>query len=185
MNKPKIKGTAAETALATYLQISGFPYAERRSLQGASDKGDITGTPGICWECKVADAGFQLSGWLRETRTERDNSRSMWGVLVCKPKGMGARSVAMWPTFMRQEEHGRLRDAVYDATGIIGDDAILPVSKIATIVPTLKAHPTWGLVYTPPGYANQPDGWYVALTLETMIKLLRQAGFGDPVGEDS
>lgn len=181
VNKPKNKGTAAESALAVYLQLSGFPYAERRSLQGALDKGDITGTPGLCWEMKVADAGFQLSGWLRETETERVNSRSEWGILVCKPKGLGARSVAGWPAFMRQGEFDRLRRVVHGETGGRHVDVVLPISKIASIVPTLKAHPGWGVTYTPPGHATQPDTWYVAVSLKVMVEMLRQIGFGDPL----
>lgn len=47
-NRPKAIGTAAETAVVRYLAAHGFPAAERRALHGATDLGDITGTPGLC-----------------------------------------------------------------------------------------------------------------------------------------
>lgn len=181
VNKPKIKGTAAETAIATYLQISGWPYAERRSLQGALDKGDITGTPGICWESKVADAGFQLSGWLRETEIERVNSRSDWGVLVCKPKGLGAARVDMWPAVMRQGQMDRLRQLSYDSCGSWAYDSVIPAPKVADVMPVLKAWPRRAAIYCPPGHRNQPEDWYVAVRLNVMVELLRQAGYGSPL----
>lgn len=49
-NSPKAIGTAAETAVVRYLAAHGFPAAERRALHGATDLGDITGTPSLCWE---------------------------------------------------------------------------------------------------------------------------------------
>ena len=49
-NRPKAIGTAAETAVVRYLAAHGFPAAERRALHGATDLGDITGTPQIVWE---------------------------------------------------------------------------------------------------------------------------------------
>ena len=51
-NRPKAIGTAAETAVVRYLAAHGFPNAERRALHGATDLGDITGTPSLCWEVK-------------------------------------------------------------------------------------------------------------------------------------
>ena len=47
-NRPKAIGTAAETAVVRYLAAHGFPAAERRALHGATDLGDITGTPRSC-----------------------------------------------------------------------------------------------------------------------------------------
>jgi hypothetical protein len=43
MSKAKAKGTSAETAVVKFLIDNGFPYAERRALNGALDLGDITG----------------------------------------------------------------------------------------------------------------------------------------------
>lgn len=85
--RPKDIGTAAETAVVRYLQANGWPSAERRALRGGSDAGDITGTPGVCWEVKargrtVSDA--QIADWLAETETERRNAGADVGVLVVR-----------------------------------------------------------------------------------------------------
>lgn len=50
MSKSKAKGTAAESAVVKYLREQGWPSAERRALNGASDRGDIAGVVGtvIC-----------------------------------------------------------------------------------------------------------------------------------------
>lgn len=184
VNKPKNKGTAAETALVTYLQISGFPYAERRSLQGSLDKGDVTGTPGICWECKVANH-FSLSGWLRETEVERVNSGSDWGVLVCKPAGLGARSVDRWPAIMRQGDFDRLREAARAVTGAWSISMVTQVAKVALITPFLTSHPSAAAIYAPPGYRDRQSDWYVAVRLSVMVDLLRKSGYGDPMPPDS
>lgn len=47
MNRSKAKGTSAESAVTTYLQTMGFIHAERRSLNGIHDRGDIAGIPGV------------------------------------------------------------------------------------------------------------------------------------------
>ena len=60
VNKPKQIGTRAETAVARYLAANGFPHAERRTLRGREDAGDITGTPGVCWEVKGGEAHVTL-----------------------------------------------------------------------------------------------------------------------------
>jgi hypothetical protein len=100
-NRPKATGTATETATVRYLIANGFPLAERRSMKGLLDQGDITGTPGICWEVKggaaakgASDGQVQL--WLHETETERENARADIGVLVMSRAGIAARSAGRW-----------------------------------------------------------------------------------------
>lgn len=88
MSAARRKGTAAETAVAAYLQANGFPAAERRALHGANDKGDITGIPGIAVEVKaVARPAYQQ--WLREAAAEAGNAGVPLGVVVHKPVGVG------------------------------------------------------------------------------------------------
>lgn len=106
MNKPKKIGTAAETAVARYLRTAGFPYAERRALTGAFDQGDITGTPGVCWEIKGGEAAktasdAQIEAWLTETETERINARANIGVLVLQRRGIGPANAGRWWAVMR------------------------------------------------------------------------------------
>ena len=94
VNPSKAIGTQAETLVTRYLQENGFGTAERRALHGTYDLGDITGTPGICWEIKSGHAAETASdglinAWLAETETERVNAEADIGVLVVKRKGKG------------------------------------------------------------------------------------------------
>lgn len=86
-NPSKDKGTRAETAVVRYLQGTGWPSAERRASNGAADRGDITGTPYICWEVKYRDkmpGDGQIGLWLIETDTERENAKADLGILVVR-----------------------------------------------------------------------------------------------------
>lgn len=106
MNKPKAIGTKAETAVARYLQAHGFPHAERRSLRGVLDAGDITGCPGVCIEVKGGDTAKSASDllvadWLAETETERVNAGAHVGVLVLQRRGVGLANAGRWWAVMR------------------------------------------------------------------------------------
>ena len=86
-NRPKAIGTAAETAVVRYLAAHGFPAAERRALHGATDLGDITGTPSLCWEVKGGDAAKdasdnQIADWMDEAQTEAGNAGATYGFLI-------------------------------------------------------------------------------------------------------
>jgi hypothetical protein len=101
MTRPKDIGTAAETAVARYLAANGFPHAERRALRGNLDCGDITGTPGICWEIKGGKAAAtasdgQVAAWLDETEAERINARADVGILVMRRAGIGPANAGRW-----------------------------------------------------------------------------------------
>lgn len=75
-----------ENGWVGYLRSNGAPHAERRRLAGTLDQGDITGTPGICWEVK-SGARLDLPGWMAELRNETRNAGAAFGVLVIRPKG--------------------------------------------------------------------------------------------------
>lgn len=99
--RPKDIGTAGESAVAGYLRAAGFPHAERRALRGTLDCGDITGTPGVCWEVKAGaqtrpEQAAAVERWLEETETERQNSSSSVGVLVMQRHGFGSTRVSWW-----------------------------------------------------------------------------------------
>lgn len=101
VNRPKVIGTAAESAVVRYLKVNGFPSAERRALHGQLDEGDITGTPGLCIEVKAGEiAKSLLPGllleWMRETEIERINSRADIGLLVIQRRGFGMTRVGHW-----------------------------------------------------------------------------------------
>jgi hypothetical protein len=72
-NRPRIKGTAFETEVARYLRDNGFPHVERIGMIGShSDRGDLTGIPGTCWELK-ATKSLDLAQAVTEAVTEAEN----------------------------------------------------------------------------------------------------------------
>lgn len=207
VNRPKIKGTAAETAVVNYLREHGWPYAERRSLSGAVDKGDVTGTPGLAWEVKAAGVDnsgsptLKLGPWLTETGIERINANADFGILVIKPFGMGIKNVGGWYAAMLDEEFSRLRkvvavriDVEFHMEGTLGVfivDGPCTAYTAATLrwslnaglkSPTLAPNEVLALTLRPPGTKDKPEQWYRVMSLEQMIRLLHVAGYGDGDG---
>jgi hypothetical protein len=88
MSASRSKGTSFETLIVRYLQSRGWTHAERRALYGSVDKGDITGTGPLVWECKNHKT-LDLSTWLRQTETERQNADANHGILVVKRRSYG------------------------------------------------------------------------------------------------
>lgn len=86
MNRSKAKGTSAETAVVRFLRTIGFAQAERRTLNGILDRGDITGIPGVVIEVKNC-ARQELAAWVAEAERERDNDRASLGVVWHKRRG--------------------------------------------------------------------------------------------------
>ena len=85
-NPSKAKGTAWETAVVTWLRANGFPYAERRTLAGANDKGDVSGVPGVVLECKATKT-ITLSTFVDELLVEMANAQADIGAVVIKRRG--------------------------------------------------------------------------------------------------
>lgn len=69
-----------------YLRANHVPYAERRTLGGANDQGDIAGIPGVVIECK-AERAITLSSYVDETEKERTNNGARLGVAWIKRRG--------------------------------------------------------------------------------------------------
>lgn len=86
MSRNKQRGTSWESAIVKFLHAAGFPYAERRALAGAKDRGDLTGIPGLVVEAKNVSR-LDLSGWLDEAELERDNDGARYGVVWLKRRG--------------------------------------------------------------------------------------------------
>ena|SRR6187402_940933 len=82
----KAKGRAWETACVLWLIDHGYPFAERRRLTGAQDKGDISGVPGVVLECKH-ERSYKLPEWLREAETERANDNAPVGAVWARRNG--------------------------------------------------------------------------------------------------
>ena len=86
MSASKRKGTGWESAVVAFLKDNGAPHAERRALNGAKDRGDIAGIPGVVIECK-AERAITLSSYLDETEAERRNDGAAVGVAWIKRRG--------------------------------------------------------------------------------------------------
>ena len=95
-NRSKSIGTASERAVVRYLAAHGFPAAERRALHGATDLGDITGTPGIVWEVKGGEAAKdasdkQIAAWFDEAQEEAGNAGATYGFLIVQRRQKAVR----------------------------------------------------------------------------------------------
>ena len=71
MSKSRAKGTLWESRCVTYLREHGFPWAERRAMAGAYDKGDIH-LPGVMIECK-AEKQITLAEYMKEVKAQTAN----------------------------------------------------------------------------------------------------------------
>ncbi len=78
------KGARAEADLINYLQANGYPHAERRRIGVPGP--DVTGTPGVAWECKSA-ARIELAAWVDQAEQQRADTRAVYGPLVVKRRG--------------------------------------------------------------------------------------------------
>ena len=86
MNPSKQKGTAWESAIVAFLQHTGWPYAERRTLAGSKDRGDIAGIPGVVIEAKNVKT-IALGTFLDEANLEAFNDGAAYGVAWIKRRG--------------------------------------------------------------------------------------------------
>jgi hypothetical protein len=185
MSKAKTKGTAAESAAVLFLRTQGWPHAERLALQGALDRGDITGTPGICWEVKNC-IDLNLPGWLAEAEVERENAHADHGIVVAKPAGIGIKSVDHWYAAMYA---GDLQ-VLFAQAGIKAEDvwvhampsgyrqglrlAVLHVGDLARM-----AERPFGMVEIAAKGVKDGHRWYNVMRLGQMTQILRKAGYGN------
>lgn len=163
--RPRDIGTAAESAVVRYLRTAGHPHAERRSLRGAHDAGDITGCPGICWEIKGGDAArrasdLDITRWMAELDAETFNARAQVGVLVVQRAGVGPANAGRWWAYMTAAQLTAL--AVETPTPIRGCAGFPVRMLLADAVVLLRAagygEPEPDLAYTTPGrpYHDEP-----------------------------
>lgn len=111
MSKSKAKGTAWERRVVDYLATHGFPWAERRALEGTNDRGDVAGIPGVVLELKNAKR-VELAAWMDEMIVEKRNARASIGAVV-----FPRRSHATGRAFVLME-----LDQFLD---LVGDDLVL------------------------------------------------------------
>lgn len=86
MSASKAKGTHWESAIVSYLRDRGWVHAERRTLNGTRDRGDVAGLPGVVIEAKNA-AKVELAGWTDEALREAGNAGADLGVVWFKRRG--------------------------------------------------------------------------------------------------
>lgn len=92
LRSAKAAGTRMERITAEFLASRlADDRIERRTRNGANDRGDVTGvrTPlggRVVIECKNT-ARMDLPGWLREAEIERGNDDAVVGVVVHKRHG--------------------------------------------------------------------------------------------------
>lgn len=81
-NPSKAKGTAAETALVNYARTHGFAQAQRLTLTGNQDRGDVILCPGLICEVKAHKvwSDLDIDQWLMETERERYNMETWYNV---------------------------------------------------------------------------------------------------------
>lgn len=92
------RGRQSEIALAAWLRVNGFPYAEPTS---ASARGvDLTGTPGISVEVK-ARRELSLMAWLRQARR---NAGKQLPLLIVRNDGQGIDRIGEWAAVMTLQD---------------------------------------------------------------------------------
>lgn len=82
----KAKGRETENQAVEWLREQGWTEAERRRLNGDTDKGDVAGVTGMCIEVKSA-AEWKPVQWMRECTVETINARAELGFVMARPKG--------------------------------------------------------------------------------------------------
>ena len=119
-NKSKRKGSEFEAQVARFLSEElGNDGIERRTLQGAADRGDIAGVrlngKRVVVECK-AEKALRVPEYLREAEAERENDGAAFGLVVSKRRGIGEQrtgeqlvlmTLANLTAIMREAENGR------------------------------------------------------------------------------
>jgi Holliday junction resolvase len=82
-NPSKQKGTLFEREVAEFLQSTGHPLVERRTLSGKNDRGDLSGIPSWTFELKSTKE-LDLAGAVDEARVEAINAGTLWYAAIVK-----------------------------------------------------------------------------------------------------
>lgn len=188
VNKPKQKGTAAESAVVSFLRTQGFPHAERLALQGGKDRGDLTGIPGIVIEVKACQE-YSFNSWLKEAVAERDNAMAAYGIVVAKPRLVGTTRTNAWYALMYSIDYQALLVEAARGSGrevrvwkqdMRGSSISTQISKFLKLAELNRADSgsTHSCVRIAPNGVKDPNMYYVVTTLEQMSDLLVLAGYG-------
>ena len=106
MNRSKDIGTRAETAATRFAQDHGFPHADRLTMRGAQDRGDVGLCPGVIVEVKGGDAArnatdLTIDRWLDETYREREHAGAAVAFLVVQRGGVSGINAGRWWAWWR------------------------------------------------------------------------------------
>ena len=87
-NRSKATGTRFESSIVTYLKDNGWPHADRLTLSGAQDRGDIRLGDGLAVVIEAkAHKSYTIPEWLREAERERVNASADIGAVWMKLNG--------------------------------------------------------------------------------------------------
>jgi len=102
------KGANHENAVVSWLRSRGRPHVERRIAGTNSDRGDLTGWPGVVIEAKNCKT-FDLAGWVDQLENEIAETGADTGAVIVKRPGtinIGQCYAVMtfdrWETLMRE-----------------------------------------------------------------------------------
>jgi hypothetical protein len=194
VNKSKSKGTIAENLVVGYLCENGWPHAERRALAGILDRGDVAGCPGLAIEVKWGNETLKIASWLAETGIERLNANADHGILVVKPFGLGMKNAGSFYAIMVSADFDRLVNQVQarpDPGVFVIHGQPYPYSartlaqevRAGVTNPRLASREVFAVALKPPGTKDKPEKWYRVMTLHHMTRLLRAAGYGEPIDD--
>jgi hypothetical protein len=134
VNKPKQKGTAAETAVVRYLRANGFPQADRAAPHGNLDIGDIIGVKYTTIEVKNCKQ-LQVGKWLKELDTEFENmsAHTHRGVFLAGlwVKKYGSTDPGDWPVYIPWPFADRL--AIFHNWMALPDSAVVTIPGVGFV----------------------------------------------------
>jgi hypothetical protein len=90
VNRPKIVGTDAENRVRDYARSRGWVHADRLTLSGINDRGDIRLGDGVEFTIEVKGGQGATSGvhsHLKELRAEMANNEHRFGAVIAKKPG--------------------------------------------------------------------------------------------------
>jgi hypothetical protein len=102
-NPARRKGTDAENRVVYYAKLRGWKYADRLTMAGAADRGDVRLGDGVPVTIEVKGGQGALSSphqHLRELKAEMQNNKHHVGAVVAKKRGsnnVGDDWVALMP----------------------------------------------------------------------------------------
>lgn len=194
VNKPKNKGTAAETAVVNFAKTHGFPDATRKVQKGSKDEGDVDLCAHVILEVK-ADQSLDYPRFLRETSTERMNSGAAMAACVVKPPGVAQGRMPLWWMLLDAGTYDALEFLAgtqnFMASFLVQSEAVDLSGKRPTKFKPgeLLSQRTEHLRMMPgtrlkPGAARvSRTGWDMRfLYLPDGLELIRWAGFGELMG---